>query len=465
VVATLGVAGWLGAERVGDWLFTLGLWGEPRPVEDAPYARLLSRAQEQMAERQLEPALASFELAFAAGETKVARSLRNQAQVAQESWGENACAVTGFGHPRPYAGGAESSRPTLALSERGLLVTAWAAKYDEGTQRAVFATQLDEELRRVSAARIVTPEPLSADTPQLARAGSGHVLVYTELNGKQSLVRARRLGSRGQPRGKSVLVSSDQAQFAYDPAVAAAEDGSLWIAYTQATDPSVHDLYIRHFDRALAPLSEPVQLTAFGTNAKARSAPELASLAVQRGIIALVFVTQRGKEHQVHQLVMAEDGVGKQPLRPAGTDSEDRVAGTLLELSPRADAMVEPKLACNSSGCFAAWADEESGAHAAFTGKEGRELTWKRAFAAAGQRPAVAAIEGRAAVAWYEGNRVRLAQLTESGVGAITVVGRVSGLQPAPVVVAGPEPGRWYIAWRSYEATVPEPFVARVDCN
>ena len=68
-------------------------------------------------------------------------------------------------------------------------------------------------------------------------------------------------------------------------------------------------------------------------------------------------------------------------------------------------------------------------------------------------------------MAWYEADRVRFALVEGTGVGQSNVVGWVKGLQPYPEVVAGAEPGQWYISWRAYEAAIFEPFVARVDCN
>ena len=53
----------------------------------------------------------------------------------------------------------------------------------------------------------------------------------------------------------------------------------------------------------------------------------------------------------------------------------------------------------------------------------------------------------------------------QRSIGVATVVAWVKGLQPYPEVVAGAEPGQWYISWRAYEAAVFEPFVARVDCH
>jgi hypothetical protein len=111
------------------------------------------------------------------------------------------------------------------------------------------------------------------------------------------------------------------------------------------------------------------------------------------------------------------------------------------------------------------WSDDTHGAQAALVSKDTGEVLWRKNFAAAGYRPALGRQGQQVAVAWYEGDRVRFAQVDGSSVAEPNVVGWVKGLQPYPEVVGGAEPGQWYISWRAYEAAIFEPFVARVDCN
>jgi len=61
-------------------------------------------------------------------------------------------------------------------------------------------------------------------------------------------------------------------------------------------------------------------------------------------------------------------------------------------------------------------------------------------------------------------SRLRMAQLTRDGLGAVTSLSRVSGFQPQPDVAAGEKRGQWYISWRDYESAHLEVFALRTDC-
>jgi hypothetical protein len=66
---------------------------------------------------------------------------------------------------------------------------------------------------------------------------------------------------------------------------------------------------------------------------------------------------------------------------------------------------------------------------------------------------------------WYENGRVRAAPLTRDGIGENSIMGRVSGYQPYPEVIAGGQRGQWYVSWRGFEAGHLEAFVARTQCK
>jgi hypothetical protein len=91
---------------------------------------------------------------------------------------------------------------------------------------------------------------------------------------------------------------------------------------------------------------------------------------------------------------------------------------------------------------------------------------WQREIAAKGARPGFGVGAGNeTALVWFEEGRVRHASVTRSGLGAVSILGRVGGYQPYPAVVSGSTPGDWFIAWRAYEAGHLEAFVARAECK
>lgn len=441
----------------------------PSPVEAAPYALTLSKGQEQMSRGRFTAALASFDAAFEDGKKKTARSLRSHARAIEPFVGTNPCTVSGLGHPRPFEVRTESSPPALAIAAGGLLA-AWASQYEEGKERTVFAAQLDPLLRRVSAARPVTPEALDARQPQLLPVGVHHVLLYTDSVGRRSEVRLRRIrrDDPGDPSDPSdpVVISGNPGAWTHSPRGAVGPDGSLWFVYSQVGQSGVHDLFLSHFDDSLRPLERPMRLTQLQSDAHAMRMATASGISTQDEFVALTFVTRRGKKRSVYQIEVAL-GDAPAPLPSPASEASDRIRGEVT-LEAAADDSTAPGLACGPAGCLTVWAEEQGGAQAAFRPRSAAEEGWQTTFSEEGQRPTVTRRPSGdglvAAVAWYEASRVRFSLATESGLGKPTVVARVGGLQPPPVVIAGTVPGRWYLGWRNYEASVPEAFVARVDC-
>jgi hypothetical protein len=341
----------------------------------------------------------------------------------------------------------------------------------------VYTTRLDYALRRIGPEQVVTPEVIDARDPQLLGSEGSLLLLYADARGKESLVYGRELALDGQSAGAAHLLNATGSDYAYDPALARAPDGTHWVVYTQADDKRVHDLYLRHLDRTLAPLGAPVRITAYAPPEKLRTVASFASIEVSRELIHISYRLQRGVAYQVVQLrirpddpQLASGGVDRGVTQTVkGTEAEgdrtDRFVGQAVVLAEETEVQAQPRVTCLEAGCLTVWSDEAHGAQAALVSKDTGEVLWRKNFAAAGYRPAVGRQGQQAAIAWYEGDRVRFALVEGSGVSEPNVVGWVKGLQPYPEVVGGAEPGQWYISWRAYEAAIFEPFVARVDCN
>ncbi|HWO09169.1 MAG TPA: serine/threonine-protein kinase, partial [Polyangiaceae bacterium] len=466
---------WVYVEGPPRFLRRVGLDGTPQPVEAEPYAQLVAAAQEQLADGEFTDAIATFEHAFESGEKKAARSLRVHARVADEANDAGRCTLRGLGHPRPFDAATKSSRPTFARLGQNL-IAAWVASAGP-KQHAVYTTRLDYALRRVAPEQVVTPEVIDARDPQLVASDDALHLLYADARGKESLIYGRPLGPDGGPTGGTQLLNGSGSDYAYDPALTRAPDGTFWVVYTQADDKRVHDLYLRHLDRALAPLGAPVRITAYSPPEKLRTVASFASIDVGQGMLNVVYRLQRGVGYQVVQQRISPDdpllsrGIERAATQPAKgndapeADRADRFVGQALVLADETEVQAQPRITCLEAGCLTVWADDTRGAQAALVDAVSGEVSWRKNFAAAGSRPTVGRQGQQAAVAWYEGDRVRFALVEGSAIGQSTVVGWVKGLQPYPELVAGAEPGQWYISWRAYEAAIFEPFVARVDCN
>jgi serine/threonine protein kinase len=450
-------------------------WLSPdKPLEEGAYAALIADGQKALVDGNSSTALSTFEQAFQDGEKKAARSLRSHAQAAFEQPSDTGCQVRGLGHPRPFDLSTKSSRPTLIASGRDF-VSAWVAQHGE-KQRPVFAVRLDFALRRVGTMQVVTPEATEAHDPQLFPAEGGLGLLYSDAGGENPGIYGRLLDDEGNVKAAPRLLSVAEGALAYDPNVASAGDGNYWLVYSQVTDPKakVHDLFVRHLGKDLSPLADPVRVTAYAQPKKGRTAAAQASIDVLQGQLNIVYRLRRGNDGQVVQLRVTpqelqqkQGGVQRVSNRPvsAGDEESDRFVGQTVTLSENIGQYSYPRVTCFDGGCLSVWSEEKGGAYAAWLANDTEEVLWRRNFAAGGSRPSLGRSGSRAVIVWYEGNRVQLASIDKNGLGKPTVVGRAGGLQPHPEVVAGAEPGQWYISWRDYEAAVFEPFVARVDCK
>jgi serine/threonine-protein kinase len=467
---------WVYFEGPPRFLRRVGLDVAPQPIEAEPYALLVSSAQEQLADGEFTDAVATFEHAFESGEKKAARSLRSHVRVADEAGSSGPCQLRGLGHPRSFDATTKASRPTFARVGQNLFA-GWVASTG-ANQHAVFTTRLDYALRRITAERVVTPEVTDARDPQLFGSDASLLLLYTDARGKESLIFGRELDGEARDGSAPHLLNGTDHDYAYDPTMARAPDGSYWVGYTQAEDKRVHDLYVRHLDAHMNPLGEPARVTAYAPPEKLRSVASFSNLEFAHGMLNVVYRLQRGLAYQVVQVrlspetpELAKGGVERTTTEAVkGGDAEgDRVLGQVLVLSEEAGVQAQPRISCLEAGCLTVWSDEERGAQAVLVSKDTGEVLWRKNFAPQGSRPAIgrqsSAKGSQAALVWYENDRVKIAPIDNKGIGVASVVAWVKGIQPYPEVVAGAEPGQWYISWRAYEAAVFEPFVARVDCH
>jgi eukaryotic-like serine/threonine-protein kinase len=446
---------------------------EQVPVEKEPYALQIASAQSLLHAGKPDTAIALFKEAFDNGGTGTARALLSQAGVVLER-SEGKCRVTGLGRPRPFELTGESSRPALGVGSAGI-VAAWADNHEDQRKRQVFTSLLDSALRRVSPVRLVTPEAESVRHPELYPVGDKLVLIYSD-GGKQPGIHVRLLEQDGRIATAAQRISESRKADSHPPALAAAPDGSFWIVWEEESENG-SDLMARQVGADLQPAGNAVRLTAFAAGRRAGAAlAGRPSVAVAGDHLNVLFGLERDRTARVMLLSarlddpMLKSGIGapeetrnKRTRNPK--KGEDRAVGRLEAVSAAHGKNTQPRLACNAAGCFAVWDNEKAGALAAFVDPAQGKSLWHREFARSGARPGVAAGEHGAAIAWYEGGRVRLAAVHRDGVEAASPVARVSGLQPYPAIAPGSQAGQWYISWRDYEAGHLEAFVVRAECQ
>ena len=82
---------------------------------------------------------------------------------------------------------------------------------------------------------------------------------------------------------------------------------------------------------------------------------------------------------------------GDPPSKSSASAKANGPIGTAKPIVPAAKGKnTQPRIACSTEGCFAAWDDETAGANLAFIDKDRGEAIWHREISRKGARPAVA---------------------------------------------------------------------------
>ncbi len=433
-----------------------------RAAEAEAYAQKISHAQELLASGDGKGALEAFKDAMKGG-AAVARSVLSHMSVAIEE-PSGPCKLTGIGRPRPYTIELPVSRPTLIHGSAGT-VFVWIDNHQDPKKKQAYAVLLDDALRRTSPEVPLTPEATSARQVQLLPAGDKFVLLWWDDGGSEPGVYARLISNDGHitspPRRISPVKKGDL--FA-----ALTPNGSkFWAVWQEEVDKGSTDIMARELDADLQPIADPVRLTVIPPAKGATSAAGTPTVAVLNGHLYVAFSVNRGFERiqmYVQRIALTDPTLktGLLPLKKA--NGKERYLGQAQLLSSKDGKNTTPMLACDTNGCYVAWDDEKAGASVAFVDKDKGQMLWRRELPAKVVRPAVAASGSGAVISWFDESRLRMAQLTRDGLGAVTSLSRVSGFQPQPDLAAGEKPGQWYISWRDYESAHLEVFALRTDC-
>lgn len=431
------------------------------PIEKGPGAELINRAQKQLRTDQHKEALATLELAR--GENpNVAGALIRHAEVAGEDVG--ACRLAGLGHPRPFNITEPASHARVAIGPQGILAM-WTDTHQDPKRRNVYSTLLDDSLRRVSPVRNATPEASMAIHPALTALPDGFATLYWDSARNEAGVYVRAIEADGRIKSSAQLLSGEKRD-KYFPTLAVLPGGELLSVWSEKLDPAGKAAIVaRKLARDLKPHGEPVLLTALqggdATQPFARVFGDTLYIAYR------YFVQGSTSEIRLLRIALGDkvlsEGIPSEQTE--GKTPEDRWAGesVVLRAEPR---QAEPSMICDDAGCLVVWDDESAGAFAGFVPRDQKNPLWHREFSTKGKRPVVArSSNGTSAVAFYAGDRLLIAPVDGNGIGQPSVISRVSGYQPQPSLVGGPEPGEWLIAWRDFEAGQLEVFVARAQCS
>jgi len=441
------------------------LAGPRDPIEQEPFAQAISLGQMRLAEGDMQGALSAVEEAIRSGGEGIGTNLRSHLRASQET-PDAPCQLKALGRPRPFDIVDPASRPTLAKSSAGLVV-AWVDGHEDRNRRQVFTTVLDSALRRIAPARLAAPEPANARFPQLMSVGGRLLLMYWDGQSRQSGIFMRYLDPDGRissPIRRVAPVGHDE----YSPALARDPDGTYWLVWEDDSTDGAEDLLLRHLDARFNALSPVIRLTSLRPDRALRPGAIKPAVVVEEGQLVILFTLRRGLSRRVYLMLVPR---GSPALRAGVTASksgkitEDKFAGRVRPLGAEGSSSDDARVACTDHACFTFWGDDKAGIVAGSLDLATSELLWRHEIAPRGARPYVAATAKRALAAWYDASRVRVAQVTSDGVGTISTIAKVSGIQPFPEVAPGTDPGQWYLAWRDFEAAHYEVMCACIACT
>lgn len=474
-VAFAGYVGWLylqGGEGAGfaseptmsDGAEQANRLASLEPAERGPGAEFINRGQGLLRGGKDDEAIQAFEAAR--GENpNVAGSLVNHSKVAQGDGDAGPCSLNSIGRPRPFEVVAPASHARVTLGKDGFLA-AWTDTHQDERRRNVYATLLDDALRRVGPVRNVTPEATQAVEPSFIPMTDGYAVVYWDSASAQPGVYVRAIEWDGRIKTPSRLLSADKKD-KYFPSVTPHPGGKLVAVWSEQTDAQGKlQLVLRTLDRELAPEGEPVYLTSLVSGSASQP---FATIYGDYLYVAYRFEPSPHRSEIRLLRARLEDAAKGTTHAPGGGDATDpaldRSVGQTVVLRSH-PKQAEPSLVCDAEGCLVTWDDETAGAFAAFVPHAQDTALWHREFSTKGQRPVLAQDgAGHIAAAYFASDRLLLATVTRDGIGTPSVISKVSGFQPGPKLIAGRAPGEWLISWRDFEAGHLEIFVARAQCT
>ncbi len=472
VLSAAAASGWIVDTRVSPKLAPI------RPSTSAALATPLARGsspeqpkwmvpieegQGLFAAGDIEGALRRFKEASDSGGGATARTFLEQVKLGTATSGP--CKMAALAHPRiGYLGSA--GRPAVAMTSKGAVV-AWTDDHEQPGHDHVYGVLVDAAGRATSGVRDLTPEADYAMRPELVSAGDRAVLLFWDKSGRQPGVKVRWLDADGRIGGMSTDVGASKAGMFWPSIDASPDADGFWVAW-QAPEKDNDNIFLRHLDAELAPQGSEMLVTAYGASKGKVARATAPSVAVSGANVFLSYTLEREHEYDVERLrlpLATSDWQSGLPEKPAA--KADRELGEAVVVNDDKLGGDYSTIACTRDACFLAWHEiEKGGAQAALIDPVRGTVLWRKRFAPHGGHPAVAASrDGQAAVAFYEGGRVRIASISRDGVATSSLFGRVSGDVPRPWIAAGRQRGEWLVSWLDVEAGHTEPLMARLQCQ
>jgi hypothetical protein len=425
----------------------------------------LAEGQALLAEGRAKEATEAFERAAEPGDRPAARAILDHARTALASRG--ACSLVAIGRPRPVDSATAARHAAVGASGERTIVLLVAEARDSGQPHA-YSVALDAAMRAVSVPVDVTREAASVASARMEAGASGLALAYGEASGSAPGAYVRALDAEGRSTSAPTRVAEGRPS-ASRVELARAPGGDWWLAFAHEPEGDRSSAFVRKLGADLSPAQPPVRATRPAGARGALGSRALApAVAVAGPRLVVAFRSDGATEHGIDLLRVALDD--PRLSSPAATERDAKGPGPVLlgqatRVTAAAVRVRAPELSCDATGCLVAWRTEPTGAQLARVDLATGDVRWRRMLGAQGKEPSVrVGASGRALVAWYEDARLRVAPISEAGLGASAAIGCVAGEQPGPSIAALGA-GSWAVAWTSFEGGRPEVYVARVACE
>ncbi|MDB4994891.1 MAG: Serine/threonine protein kinase [Myxococcaceae bacterium] len=440
----------------------------PTPVDEPKWATLIADGQKLFTAGDIPSALRKFKESQDMGGGIIAKAFFDQVKIAETAPGGRSCKMIAFGHPRVGIPGA-ASRPAVSMIGKGALVT-WTDDHEQAGHDHAYAAVVDETGHLTSRQRDLTPEATEVMRPSLLTVADRAVLLYWDKSGRAAGVHVRWIDADGRIGGPAILVGGSKPGN-YWPSMDKAPDG-FYVAWQDDRDREGDDIFFRKLNPDLGLSGPEIRTTDYVSVARNMVNARVPSVAIASNTLFIAYKLEREPAHTIMRMRLPLGG----PELSKGLDERTTPGAQLPKGSPDRElgdvAIVNedklpadaPAIACGPEGCFLAWHGEKGGAYAALIEPvEGRVL-WRKKLGDKAGHPSLGVNGDGVAVTYFEAGRVKLAPLTRDGVGASSVIAKVTGDQPRPFLASGRAKGEWYLAWQDFEAGHTEAYVARIAC-
>ena len=443
------------------------------PVDEPKWELAIEDGQKLFSTGDPAGALKKFKDAVEMGGGNTARAFSDQIKAVGSSGA--ACRMVAFGHPRMGVGGG-IARPSIAVVDKGALVT-WTDDHERAGHDHAYAVVVDDAARPLSRPRDLTPEADDVMRPSLLASGGRVVLLYNDKSGHDAGVRVRWIDGDGRIAGASSLIGAGRAG-TFWPSIGKAPDG-FFVAWQDDRDKEGDDIFLRKLATSLDPIGNEIRASDYASVGGHAVNARVPDVAIAADALLITYKLERETSHTIvrMRIPLSAPELGKgldergahaapAPVHGKGIVSPDRELGDVALVNDDKTPADAPSIACGSEGCFVAWASEKGGANAALLDPTQAKVLWRKRFSDKGTHPVLGTgQQGEIYVAFFESGKIKMAKVSRDGIGAASMVAKITGDEPRPVLTMGKTKGDWLLAWQDQESNHAEAYMARINCR